>query len=343
MRILLTGNQGYIGTVASAEFARAGFEVVGLDTGYYADGVLGHIGDSGVVRQIAVDVRDVHPEHLQGIDAVVHLAALSNDPTGELIPGLTEDINTRATVRLAELARSAGVQRFVFASSCSIYGSSDKQALTEDDPMNPQTAYAKSKVDTEDALRRMADAGFSPTYMRNATAYGFSPRLRFDIAVNNLTGWGLATGKVTLLSDGRAWRPFVHVNDIIQAMVCVLSADRSTVHNQAFNVGSEDDNWQIRDVAEEVARALPGTEVAFGVGAGADNRNYNVSFAKIQRELPNVAPQWTVARGIRQLIDELTSRGLVRDVFEGRYHTRLKQLHYLLENNLVNDQLRWLA
>jgi nucleoside-diphosphate-sugar epimerase len=342
MKILLTGSQGYIGTVASQDFAREGFEVVGLDTGYYRDGILEPLGETGLSRQIDVDVRDVQPEHLRGIDAVVHLAALSNDPTGELNPGLTEDINTRATLRLAEMARAAGVRRFLFASSCSIYGSSEAQALTESAVMNPQTAYARSKVDTEAGLRAIASDSFSPTYMRNATAYGFSPRLRFDIAVNNLTGWGLATGRVTLLSDGRAWRPFVHVKDIIGAMTAALKAPAASVHNEAFNVGSPTDNWQIRDVAEEVARAIPGTTVVFGEGAGADSRNYNVSFDKILRVLPAYRPSWTVPAGIQELIDELRARGLTRETFEGRHHTRLKQLRHLLEQHSVSNELRWI-
>jgi nucleoside-diphosphate-sugar epimerase len=341
MRVLLTGSQGYIGTVACDRLVRAGFEVVGLDTGYYADGILGPLDPTPGVTQLAVDVRAVEREHLAGIDAVVHLAALSNDPTGELRPGITEDINARATVRLAEIARAEGVERFVFASSCSIYGSSGKAALTEEDEMNPQTAYARSKVEAEGALRALADDRFSPTYMRNGTAYGFSPRLRFDIAVNNLTGWGLATGKVTLLSDGKAWRPFVHINDIIDAMISTLHADRALVHDQAFNVGSEIDNWQIRAIAEAVAESIPGTEVSFGEGVGADNRNYNVSFAKMRRILPSFEPQWDVRKGIRQLVEELTARGLTRAVFEGRAHTRLKQLQFLLAEHMVDDQLRW--
>jgi nucleoside-diphosphate-sugar epimerase len=341
MRVLLTGNEGYIGTVASDRLARAGFEVIGLDTGYYGDCILGGATPEGISHQLAVDIRDVQRAHLAKVDAVVHLAALSNDPTGELNPGLTDDINTKATIRLAEIARDVGVQRFVFASSCSIYGASDRPALSEDDPMNPQTAYARSKVDTELALRALADDRFSPTYMRNATAYGFSPRLRFDLAINNLTGWGMATGKVTLLSDGQAWRPFTHVDDIIEAVVCVLRADRASVHDEAFNVGSQGANWKIRDVAEEVARSLPGTDVTFGEGATADTRNYNVSFAKIERALPAFHPQWTVGKGIRQLIDELTVHGLTRGAFEGRQYSRIKQLRYLLEKQLLNDELRW--
>jgi nucleoside-diphosphate-sugar epimerase len=342
MVVLLTGNRGYIGTVATRMLRRAGFEVVGLDTGYYSDCILGDASESEAERQIAVDIRDVQPSHLAGIDAIVHLAALSNDPTGELNPGLTEAINTQATIRLAQMAKGCGVRRFVFASSCSIYGSNGKQALSEIDAMDPQTAYARSKADCEMALTALADDRFSPTYMRNGTAYGFSPRLRFDIAVNNLTGWGLATGKVTLLSDGRAWRPFVHVDDIVDAVVCVLQADLARVHNQAFNVGSEEDNWQIRDIAEEVASALPGTQVVFQEGVGSDHRNYNVSFERIRRELPTFRPRWNVRSGIRQLIDELTAGGpLTRDVFESRQYTRLKQLQYLLERNMVTDQLRW--
>jgi nucleoside-diphosphate-sugar epimerase len=343
MRVLVTGNLGYVGTVMTPLLKAAGHEVWGLDTGYYAGCVYGTLGASGVDRQITRDIRRVEASDLAGVGAVVHLAALSNDPTGELNPGLTEDINFRGSMRVAEAAKRAGASRFLFASSCSIYGQSDGGVLTEEADFRPLTAYAISKVRTVAGLRALADDTFSPVYLRNATAYGFSPRLRFDIVVNNLTGWAMTTGQVRLLSDGRAWRPLVHVEDMARAFAAVLEAPREQVHDQALNVGREEDNRRIRDLAEGVARLVPGCEVTIAEGAVSDARNYHVSFERIRSRLPGFAPRWDVERGIRQLHDAFARSGLSFEQFEGRDFTRLKQLQHLLASGRLQDDLTWSA
>jgi nucleoside-diphosphate-sugar epimerase len=341
MRILVTGHLGYIGTVLTPLLADLGYEVWGYDTGYYADCLLGDVVESKISFQIKKDVRQVKISDLQGVGAVVHLAALSNDPTGELDPGLTQDINTGGTLRLAEMAREAGVEKFIFSSSCSIYGQSAEKALTEDSPFSPQTAYARSKVEAEAGLRKLATNSFSPVFLRNATAYGFSSRLRFDIAVNNLTGWGYTTGKVKLLSDGRAWRPMVHVEDICQAIAETLKAPKDHIHNQAFNVGSSQENYQIRDIANMVAQIVPNCEVTFAEGAAADNRTYNVSFEKIQRAFPDFTLRWSVRKGIEQLYNAFVSTSMSYPLFNGRLFTRLKQINYLLESGALDTDLFW--
>jgi nucleoside-diphosphate-sugar epimerase len=341
MRVLVTGHLGYIGTVLTPFLADLGYDVVGYDTGYYAECFLGDKTNSKVSLQINKDIRKVEKSDILGIDAIVHLAALSNDPTGQLNPRLTNEINTVGTLRLGEIARKVGVEKFIFSSSCSIYGQSDEKALTEESPMNPQTAYARSKVDSEAGLRKMATKSFSPIFLRNATAYGFSPRLRFDLAVNNLTGWGFTTGQVKLLSDGRAWRPMVHVEDICQAIVEVLKAPKDLVHNQAFNVGSSRENYQIRDIAQMAAQIVPDCKVTFAEGASADNRTYNVSFDKIKHTLPNFDLRWSVLQGIEQLHNAFISTSLTYSLFDGRLFTRLKQINYLLESGAINSDLFW--
>jgi len=293
-----------------------GHEVVGLDAGFFQDCLLGEIWDSGVRTQIRKDVRDVVEGDLQGVGAIVHLAALSNDPMGDIDPELTYEINYRASVRLAALAREAGVERFVLASSCSVYGRSDELALTEESPQDPQTAYARSKVMAEEEIGKLSGARFSPTFMRNATAFGYSPRMRFDIAVNNLSGWGYTTGAVKLLSDGKAWRPFAHVDDIARSVVFVLNARTELVHNQAFNVGSEGDNRRIADVAEIVARSIPECAVAYGESPAVDTRTYNVSFAKLKTQLPWLEMRWNVEKGVRQLLGFFERTSLDFERFE---------------------------
>lgn len=341
MRILVTGNQGYIGTIMTQRFAEAGHEVLGLDTGYYENCWLGQPVDPKVSGQVRKDIREITPSDFEGVHGVVHLAALSNDPTGELNPGLTEDINYEATMKVARAAKDAGVERFIFASSCSIYGAGGKDALTEEDPFNPLTAYAKSKVASEFGLSEMADDSFSPTFMRNGTVYGYSPRLRFDLVVNNLTGWALTTGQVKLLSDGRAWRPMLHIEDFCQAFLCALESPREAVHNEAMNVGTESENYMVRDMAEFVQQVVPGSEVSFGEGAGADTRNYNVSFDKIRKHLPAFVPTWTVPKGAEQVYRGCLDAGLTLEAFTGRDYTRLKQLQYLIDNGEVDERLRW--
>jgi len=341
MRVLVTGNLGYVGTVMTPMLRREGHEVWGYDTGFFSDCVLGELGDAGVSRQISKDIRDAEPADFSGVDAVIHLAGLSNDPTGELNPRLTEAINLEATVLVAESAKRAGVSRFLFASSCSIYGQGEGGALTEASAFQPLTAYARSKVAAEAALSRMADASFSPLYLRNATAYGFSPRLRFDLVVNNLTGWAVTTGEVKLMSDGRAWRPLVHVEDMSGAFAAALRVPRERLHDTALNVGREEDNFQIRSIAEAVAGIVPDCRVTFADGASSDNRNYNVSFARIRERLPEFQPRWNVTKGIHQLHDAFRELGVSYEQFSGKDFTRLKQLQHLLDRDEVRDDLAW--
>lgn len=341
MRVLVTGNLGYVGTVMTPLLRGEGHEVWGLDTGFFAECVMGPLGESGVSRQLAKDLRDVEPADLAGVDAVVHLAGLSNDPTGELNPHLTEEINLTGTIRLAEASKRAGVTRFLFASSCSIYGQGGGEPLTEEAAFQPLTAYARSKVGAEAALHRLADASFSPVCLRNATAYGFSPRLRLDIVVNNLTGWAVTTGEVKLLSDGRAWRPLVHVEDMSRAFAAVLRVPRERLHDTALNVGREEDNFQVRSLAEAVAGIVPDCRVTFAEGVSSDSRNYNVSFARIRERLPEFQPRWDVPKGIRQLHAAFRAHALTYERFSGKDFTRLKQLQYLLDADEVRDDLTW--
>jgi len=346
MRILVTGNLGYIGVVVTSALQEAGHQVVGLDADYYFDGGFDY-EDACLARSTPVggqlwkDVRDVEPADLTGIDAVVHLAALSNDPTGELDPVLTEAINHQASVGLAQAARQAGVKRFVYSSSCSVYGQGEDHALTEDSALHPLTAYARSKVGSEVDIARLASSGFSPVFLRNATAYGLTRKLRFDLVANNLTGYACTTGEVRLLSDGRAWRPIAHVGDIAQAFRAALEAPRDAIHNQAFNVGSDSENYQVREIANHVAEIVPGCRVTFGEGASADSRTYNVSFAKIRRHLPAFRPTWTLEAGIRQLYEACQAAGLTAEDFGSRKYTRLKQLKYLIETEQLDSALRW--
>ncbi|HLF26893.1 MAG TPA: SDR family oxidoreductase [Anaerolineae bacterium] len=343
MRVLVTGNLGYIGTVLTPALVSAGYEVVGLDSGYYADCVLGELPNDypGRFKQIYADVRDLEPDQLAGVEAIVHLAALSNDPTGELNPDLTAEINHRASVRLAQSARAAGVRRFIFSSSCSIYGQGESKTLTEAASFNPLTAYARSKVKAEAEIATLASDDFSPVFLRNATAYGLSPRLRFDLVVNNLTGWAYTTGHVRLMSNGESWRPLVHVNDIVNAFLATLTAPRGAIHNQAFNVGRDEDNYQIRYIADAVARVAPNCQVTFAEGASADSRTYHVGFAKIRERLPEFKLAWGVEQGIQQLYQAFEQVQLPYEDFEGRKYTRLKQLRYLLDTHQVDPNLRW--
>jgi nucleoside-diphosphate-sugar epimerase len=343
MIVLVTGNLGYVGTVATRYLASRGHEVRGYDAGFYESCLLGPLGPTGLTDQITKDVREAEVADFRGVDAVVHLAALSNDPTGELDPELTDAINVQGSLRVARAAKAAGVSRFVFASSCSIYGQSEGGVLTEASPFHPITAYAVSKVRFEEELDALADSGFSTVALRNATAYGFSPRLRLDIVVNNLTGCAVATGQVKLLSDGRAWRPLVHVEDMARAIDAALVAPRGRVHRQAFNVGRETDNRRIRDLAESVAAAVSGCSVAIATGAGTDARDYNVSFEKIRRELPEFQPRWDVERGIAELRDAFRAHGLTRARFEGEEFTRLKRLQSLIAGQGVDEALHWHA
>jgi len=341
MRVLVTGHLGYLGVVMTRVLLDEGFEVVGLDSDLYRACTFGDPSAIPSVPAVARDVRDVAPADLSGFDGIVHLAALSNDPLGNLDPALTLGINHEGSVRLAAAARTAGVPRFVFASSCSNYGASGGDALlTEDAELRPITPYGRSKVLAERDLSALADASFSPTYMRNATAYGSSPRLRLDIVINNLVAWAVTTGRVRLESDGRAWRPMVHAEDIARAVVVVLRAPPDLVRDRAFNVGSTAENYLIRDLAELVAEAVPGTSVEFASGASTDARNYRVDCDRIEREL-GFRTSWTARDGIRELVAAYQREGLTLDDFQGSRYQRIAQIKSLVSRGRLGEDLRW--
>ncbi|MFJ2742906.1 NAD-dependent epimerase/dehydratase family protein [Streptomyces sp. NPDC087440] len=339
MRVLLTGHQGYLGTVMAPALAAAGHEVVGLDSGLFADCVLGPPPADPAGHR--VDLRDVTAEHVAGVDAVIHLAALSNDPLGSLAPELTYDINHHASVRLAKLARDAGVHRFLYASTCSVYGASGGDDLVaEDAPLRPVTPYAESKVRVEDDLHALADADFSPVYMRNATAFGYSPRLRADIVLNNLVGHALLSGEVLVLSDGTPWRPLVHAADIARAFIRALEAPREAVHDRAFNIGSEVNNVRVSEIAEQVADAVSGAKVVITGENGADPRSYRVDFSRFRAALPGFECVWTVRQGANELADAYRKFALTQESFEQRF-TRLAVLRAASEAGTVDGTLRW--
>lgn len=340
MKVLLTGHDGYIGAVLHPMLEAAGHQVVGLDSLLFAGCDFGQpTGPAGALRQ---DVRDVPPEALHGFQAVIHLAAISNDPLGDLNPDCTYEINHRASVRLAELARQAGVGRFIYASSCSVYGAaSPDDVLGEDAAFAPLTPYGKSKVMVEADLHGLADERFSPTYLRNATVYGVSPKLRGDLVVNNLVGWAFSTGRVFLKSDGSPWRPLVHVEDVCRAAQAVLEAPRGLVHDEAFNVGRVGENYRIRDVAEIVRESLPGSEVEYAKDAGPDPRCYRVDFSKIARRLPSFRPRWDVRRGVAQLRDAFQKQGLLQADLEGDRYLRIRRIKRLMDEGRVDANLRW--
>jgi nucleoside-diphosphate-sugar epimerase len=339
MHVLVTGSQGYIGSILAPLLAGAGHDVVGLDAGFYRGCDFGR--EDGSVRTIERDVRDVVASELEGFDAIVHLAALSNDPVGDLDPGLTAEINFAATVRLAELAREAGVRRFVFASSCSMYGASGSDdALTEDAPLRPITAYAESKVRSEEGLVRLAGPDFAPVSMRNATVYGVSARLRLDIVLNNLAAWSHTTGRIRLTSDGTAWRPLVHVQDVARAALVLLEAPEAAICGEAFNVGSDAQNYLIRDLAELLSD-LTGCEVEFAEGSSADARSYRVNFGRLRRAFPEVAFEWDARRGAEELVEAYRRYDLTAAEFEGERFIRLRRLRTLLDSGELNDRLRW--
>ena len=341
MKVLVTGHTGYIGAVLVPMLRTAGHEVVGLDTEFFAgcdfsDGL-------AEVPTLRADLREIGVEALAGFDAVLHLAALSNDPLGDLNPDCTYDINHRASVRLARLAKEAGVPRFLFSSSCSLYGvAAGDGLLAEDAAFNPVTAYGTSKVRVEQDVSPLADETFSPTFLRNATAYGVSPRLRGDLVVNNLVAFAYTTGEVLIASDGTPWRPLVHIEDISRAFLAVLQAPRELVHNQSFNVGRTAENYQIRDVADMVKDVVPGSRIRYAEGGGPDPRCYRVNCDKIARTLPEFRPQWTVRRGVEQLYGAFKEHGLTIDEFQSTKYLRLKQIKKLQAEQRIDETLRWI-
>jgi nucleoside-diphosphate-sugar epimerase len=341
MRVLLTGNLGYVGTVMAPTLIRAGHEVVGLDSDLYRQATFGTMTDIAPVPHLRIDVRDVTTAQLSGFDAIIHLAGLSNDPLGDLNPRLTDEINHHASVRLAHLARDAGVRRFIFASSCSNYGAGVEDWLDETSAFNPVTPYGQSKVDVEKAVSRLASDDFSPTFMRSATAYGVSPRLRFDLVLNNLTAWAFTTGKVHIKSDGSPWRPIVHIQDMSNAFLAVLEAPRTLVHNEAFNVGQTSENYQVRDIALIVQETVPGSTVEFAVGASPDKRDYRVNCDKIQRVLPAYQPLWTAKRGAAELYAAYRKVGLRLEDFEGPAYRRIDHIKMLMSGGELDSALRW--
>ena len=340
MRVLVTGHAGYIGTVLVTMLLEQGYHVVGLDTGWFQrctfTGVVPNI------ESIKKDVRDIQPQDVVGFDAIIHLAGLSNDPLGDYQPQLTQDINEKASIRLAKLAKTAGINRFLFASSCSNYGAGGVEFLTETAPFNPVTPYGVSKVRVEAALSQLADSAFSPTFLRASTAYGVSPRLRFDLVLNNLTAWAFTTGQVYLKSDGTPWRPVVHVEDVARAYLAVLQAPREQIHNEAFNVGTSTENYQMRELAEIVKAIVPGCRIAYAPDAGPDKRCYRVDCNKIARRLHDYKPQWTVLQGVEQLYAEYKKVGLTLEEFEGPKYMRIAHVKALIATGQLDQELRWI-
>ncbi len=339
MRVLVAGDRGYIGAVLVPFMRAAGHTVEGLDLGLYEGCDLGP-GPEEIGLRPRLDIRDVEPRQCAGFDAVVCLAALSNDPVGHLNPSATYSINLEGTLRLGRAAKKAGVERFLFASSCSLYGAAGSQAVTEEAELFPVTPYGKTKVLAERGLSRLADDSFSPTYLRNATAYGFSPRLRLDIVVNSLTAVAMTTGEVCLESDGSPWRPLVHVEDICRTFLAALEAPREDVHDEAFNVGRAEDNVQVRDIAEIVRQAVPGSRVSLAAGAGPDLRDYRVDFSKLTGTFPELTLRWSVPAGVDELVRAYTDYTFSHDDFVSSTYVRLRRIRELLSAGLVDEMLR---
>ena len=341
MRVLVTGHNGYIGTVLVPMLLDAGHDVVGLDSNLFVECTYGE-EPAYTIPETIKDVRDITFEDVEGFDAIMHLAGLSNDPLGDLNPELTYEINHRASVRLAHLAKEVGVERFIFSSSCSNYGAAGEEFIDESAPFNPVTPYGESKVMVERDVAQLADDNFHPTFLRNSTAFGFSPRLRFDLVLNNLMAWAYTTGLVYLKSDGTPWRPIVHVEDVCRAFVASLHAPLDVVHNAAYNVGRTEDNYQIRELAQIVVDTVPGSRLEFAPGAGPDKRTYRVNCDYIQQELTEFRPQWDARKGAQELFESYHRYDLGADDYEGPRYKRLAHLQKLMKQGRVDDSLRWI-
>ncbi|RIK30568.1 MAG: NAD-dependent dehydratase [Anaerolineae bacterium] len=339
MRILVTGHNGYIGTILAPILMNEGHQVVGMDSDLYRRCTFGD--ETAHIDELRKDIRDVELADLDGFDAIIHLAALSNDPLGNLNPRLTYEINHIASVRLAELAKQVGVSRFIFSSSCSTYGAASDEMLTEEAEFHPVTPYGESKVFVERDVSKLASDNFSPTFLRNATAYGVSPRHRFDIVLNNLVAWAYTTGLVYLKSDGSPWRPIIHIEDISRAFVAALNAPKDLVHNQAFNVGINDENYRIRDLAEIVKETVPGCRVEYAKDAEPDKRTYRVDFSKIAQTLSEFKPQWTAKQGAKELYDAYEKHQIILEEFEGPKYKRIDHINQLLAAGDLDSTLRW--
>jgi nucleoside-diphosphate-sugar epimerase len=338
-RVLITGHEGYIGSVMAPAFLEAGYDVVGLDVGYFGDCSL--VRDPVEVPSVRKDIRDLERADVEGFDAVVHLAALSNDPIGNLNEAWTDEINYQASVRLAELAREAAVERFLFSSSCIMYGMSEALVVDEEAPLDPKTEYARSKVRAERAISELAHDAFSPTFLRNGTVYGLSPRMRFDTVFNDLLGSAVATGKIVVYGDGRPWRPVVHVKDLVRAFMAVLEAPREAVHDQAFNTGADHLNHQVGELARIAAETVPGCELEVLGEPGADQRTYKADFGKFARTFPGFEFEWPPAKGARELYEAFDSIGLTTDAFTDDRYTRLRWLRRLIDGGSLDQSLRW--
>jgi nucleoside-diphosphate-sugar epimerase len=342
MRILVTGTEGYIGSLLAPKLIQRGHEVVGIDTGYYRDGWLYSRKDATPIQPMTInkDLRDIDKSDLEGFDAVVHLAELSNDPLGQNKPEVTFKINHLGTVRIAELCKEVGIQRFVYTSSCSVYGAGTNDFLDETSATNPLTAYAKCKIAVENDVSKLADDNFSPVFLRNGTAYGASPRMRFDIVLNDLSAYAWTEKKISMISDGEPWRPLVHVADICKAIYCSLEAPRENIHNQIFNVGDSNANYQVKDIARIVSEEFPGCELIMGSSAG-DDRSYRVNFNKIADQLPGFSLDWNAEKGAAQLHSIFKQIDMSIDTFNAKPFKRLKQLKYLIETKQIDDEFFW--
>jgi len=342
MHVFVTGTDGYIGSVLVPILAKAGHTVTGMDTGYYRDGWLYSRPKFATesARTVSMDLRSLDPSVLEGVDAVVHLAELSNDPLGENKPEITREINHLGSLRLAEAAKAAGIGRFVYTSSCSVYGVSDEDFVDENNATGPQTEYAKCKVLVERDVGELVDGDFSAVFLRNATAYGASPRMRFDIVLNNLMGHAWTTRKIEMTSDGSPWRPLVHVQDICTAILCCLEAPAASIAGEIFNVGATTENYTIRQIAEVVADVVPGCELSVGP-PGGDNRSYRVNFDKIASKLEGFKTSWTLKQGAEELRSVFEQIDFDKDVFDFRAYTRLKQLKYLRSTEQIDDRFFW--